>query len=135
MTKTEQQINDLAEKLAAIELSLANLRSSLPFLLRSMTEWKREEQRSRVERIGRFTLGQHVCWKENRHKRILEGTIVAIVPPRKYPTHPSVVNTLEVSMESLRYRGYYRYEESYLIQDKRGKLYWPRVAFLTPIKR
>jgi len=134
MTKVNKLISSLADHLSRLESEISHLRSSLPSLSYAINEWKRIEQKERDERVGRYSLGQHVSWRENRNKTTLSGTVVGIVPARTYPSDPSVVRTLKTSLSTLRYRGYYRYEESYLVKDREGKLYWPRVNSLTPTK-
>lgn len=132
MTKVEQLIFQLDAKLSEIQERISLLRSSLPSLKNEIREEKRKEQVQRSEKVGKFTLGQLVTWQENRTKKELRGSVIAIVPARTYPTNITQQVPKE-TFKTLRYRGYYRYEESYLVRDSRGKLYWPRTNSLTPL--
>lgn len=62
----------------------------------------------------RFQLGDIVTWYSNI------GRIIEVVPYGMYP----------VRQPRLRVRGYYREHESYVVQDSKGRRYWPRVGNL-----
>lgn len=64
--------------------------------------------------VGVFSLHDPIMWLSHT------GRIVEVVPYGKYPDrHPT-----------LKVRGYYREHESYIVQDDRGKRWWPRVGNL-----
>lgn len=69
--------------------------------------------------VGQFQLGDIVTWLTHK------GEIVEVVP---YGMYPKKHHTLHV-------KGYYREYESYIVQDDRGKRWWPRVGTLHLLKR
>lgn len=68
---------------------------------------------------GRYKLGDMVQWR----KKV--GTIVEVVPYGLEP-HPH---------KALRIRGFWREWESYVVQDKKGKHFWPRVGYLSLVEK
>lgn len=68
---------------------------------------------------GRFHLHDHVQWLGH------SGKVVEVV---KYGMYPDWHLHLKV-------RGYYREHESYIVEDDRGKRWWPRVGNLHLMKR
>lgn len=68
---------------------------------------------------GNFYLGQCVSWF---------GKIVRIVEVVSYGMYPK-------PQKRLRVRGYYREYESYVVEDSRGRKYWPRVGNLKHLEK
>lgn len=69
--------------------------------------------------VGRFKLGDRFLTK----KGLL--TIVEVVPYGMYPDmHPH-----------LKVYGYYRQEESYIVEDPKGYRRWPRVGYLLKLNQ
>lgn len=66
-----------------------------------------------------YKLADIVSW----YSRV--GRIVEVVPYGMYP----------IKQPRLRVRGYYREHESYVVEDEKGKRYWPRVGTLKLEKR
>lgn len=96
------------------------------------------------DNAGRFGLGDYVTWQAGRHKPWHTGTIVQVVPRGLYPDCcPNEKEILkerrlkkeDVVWKNLFHCGYYRDHESYVVEDGKGKRWWPRVGNLMLIER
>lgn len=74
-----------------------------------------------------FAVGDHVRWKSHcpHGKRVHIGTVVRVLPAGTYPH-----NVYAERPPGLRYRGWWRPRESYIVVDARGRHWWPRVSLL-----
>jgi hypothetical protein len=79
---------------------------------------------------GLFLLLDEVssCHSSKYKERV--GKIVQIIP---YGTYPADI--FGKDLRGIRYRGWWRNHESYIVEDASGKRWWPRVCHLTLIKR
>lgn len=79
---------------------------------------------------GLFSLLDEVSSCPSPKHKARAGKIVKIIP---YGTYPA--NILGKDLRGIRYRGWWRNHESYIVEDASGKWWWPRVCHLTLIKR
>lgn len=81
--------------------------------------------------VGKFKLGQRVTWRASKFKPPHCGVIVEVVEYGQYPSITKPPATYpEVTWKELCRIGYYREFESYVVEDDKGKRWWPRVGNL-----
>ena len=89
--------------------------------------------------IGRFQLGDSVTWRSSSLTPYHFGTIVEVVKYNLYPTiaknEKEILKTRKMQKEDIDWpelvrAAYYRDHESYIIEDAKGKRWWPRVGNL-----
>jgi hypothetical protein len=80
------------------------------------------------EQIGRFKEGDFVSWSCHYQGPIHRGVIILAVPARSYAQIE--VNKRKLSLKIPPFKGYWRYHESYIVRDAKGKYWWPRVGNL-----
>lgn len=68
---------------------------------------------------GAFHISDAVRWGKR------EGRVVEVVPYGMYPDYHA----------RLKVRGYYREHESYVVEDVKGRRYWPRVGNLIKVEK
>jgi hypothetical protein len=87
--------------------------------------------------IGRFHLGDIVEWRGSKHKH--KGEIVQVVKYGMYPmvcrNEHEILKTRKLRKEDIDWPelhtgAYYREHESYVVEDRLGKRWWPRVRCL-----
>jgi hypothetical protein len=80
---------------------------------------------------GRYQLGDKVGWQASSKTKVHEGKVVEVV---KYGMYPSVARPPEkypvVTWPELMGAHYCREHESYVVEDAKGKRWWPRVGNL-----
>jgi hypothetical protein len=80
---------------------------------------------------GRFQLDEAVTWQAGTDKKEHVGRIVEVV---KYGMYPAITQPParypEVTWPELQGQHYYREHESYVVEDAKGKRWWPRVGNL-----
>lgn len=117
----ERDIEKVRQQLSTIVTQLGCLRLHIK-------KFKPDRGRGRLEKLGRFSLGDTVEWWIKDKKYHL-GRVILVVPPKTYPD--AEFKKQGVTKEyRVRSRGYYRYEESYIIEDAGGQQWWPRVGWL-----
>ena len=79
---------------------------------------------------GRFALGEVVKWRAKATQPEHVGTIILVVPERKWPSLLGKAFTPPVP----NFKGYWRDHESYVVQDEKGKRWWPRVGNLEKVR-
>lgn len=95
-----------------------------------LRELERALEQDKDSRAGRFAVGDVVEWTTSgRVQRNHKGTVIATVEACQYPDI-IMKEKLPERKCNVRYRGYYRYEESYIIEDDKGQQWWPRVGWL-----
>lgn len=72
-----------------------------------------------------FVVGERVMWVVPRHAVIHRGTVVRVVPHGTYP-----LDVMAGRLRGCRYRGWWRPHESYVVEDAKGRHWWPRVTHL-----
>lgn len=122
-----REVDKLRNELMTISSQCSLISSELGRLKRNIKSFKPERDNKRLEKRGRYKLGERVTWTSRGV--IHEGTIILIVEPRNYPDIQFRQSGLEREY-NVRTRGYYRYEESYVIEDNEGQQWWPRVGWL-----
>lgn len=138
--KAKQVINDLlrhvsretisSHSLRQLEESLQKGREELKRVAEHLREIEKTLTQQKDARVGRFSVGEEVEWTTSgRNRKTHRGTILTTVDAGQYP-EIDLRNKLPEKKCNVRYRGYYRYEESYLIEDEEGQQWWPRVGWL-----
>lgn len=122
-----RMVDDLRDRIGNLEQQLSLTETYLGDLKRAIKNFSPARERGRLEKRGRFSLGEKVEWSvRGTHHR---GKIILIIDPLNYPDLQ--YRQAGVKKEyNLRTRGYFRYEESYLIEDETGQQFWPRVGWL-----
>src|SRR6185312_12343157 len=77
---------------------------------------------------GLFSLFDSVQWTSSKDV-IRSGKITHIIP---YGTYPADI--FGKDLRGLRYRGWWRNHESYIVEDVGGRRWWPRVCHLSLLK-
>jgi hypothetical protein len=79
---------------------------------------------------GLFSLLDEVSSQPSPNHVVRSGKVIQIIP---YGTYPADI--FGKDLRGIRYRGWWRNHESYIVEDASGKRWWPRVCHLTLIKR
>lgn len=131
-TRTDlfREIDKLRDICTYLSQSIAILDIDLQALKRHIKYFHPERDNKRLEKRGRYKVGEAVTWTSRSvtHK----GVIILAVEPKNYPDIQFRQSGLEKEY-NVRTRGYYRYEESYIIEDGEGQQWWPRVGWLRRI--
>lgn len=126
-----QQVNHSTistHTLLQLEKTLHWGKEELERVAANLRELERTLERDKDARVGRFQVGEIVEWQPPS-KREHKGTIIATVGACQYPDI-IMKEKLPERKCNVRYRGYFRYEESYIIEDDKGQQWWPRVGWL-----
>lgn len=104
-------------------------REELEKVSSNLRELERTLERDKDARVGRFLVGEVVEWQPAGKREVHRGKVLATVEACQYPDIV-MKEKLPEKKCNVRYRGYYRYEESYIIEDDKGQQWWPRVGWL-----
>jgi hypothetical protein len=89
--------------------------------------------------VGRFKLGDIVTWQARQNSKRHTGRVVEIVNYGMYPSccpneqeirKVRKIEKKDIVWKNLIGNGYYREHESYVVEDTKGKRWWPRVGTL-----
>lgn len=125
-----REIDKLTEEVVSLSHKISSLSLDLQTLKRNIKRFQPSRDRERMEKRGRFSLGEKVTW--SGRGVIHKGIIILVVDPRNYPDIQFKQSKVQKEYK-VRTRGYYRYEESYVIEDGEGQQWWPRVGWLRRI--
>ena len=122
-------LDEIDKRIAALTTELSALRLRISDVKYHMQAPVRAEVKVRNEKQGRFLPGDRVYWQNNQKSEVHKGVVIMVVPAHCYP-HAIFASGFPGRKYNARTRGYYRYEESYLIEDSKGQQWWPRVGKL-----
>lgn len=80
------------------------------------------------EQSGRFKEGDFVSWSAGYRGPKHKGYVILTVPAGSYANLEVEKRKLNLSIPP--FKGYWRYHESYIVEDESGRMYWPRVGNL-----
>jgi hypothetical protein len=127
-------LDRLDEEIAKLAVELSQLRRHTQDIRYHLGEPVREESKRRIQRQGRFQVGDVVEWKGKSQHRLKTGTVILVVDAHCYPD-AEMLKKLPKKLCNVNTRGYYRYEESYVVECEDGQQYWPRVGWLKLVER
>lgn len=123
-----REVDRLTSDVISLSHKISTLSLDLQTLKRNIKSFQPERNREKLEKRGRFSLGDKVWWVVKNGVRH-EGIIILVVDPRNYPDIQFKQSKIQKKY-NIRTRGYYRYEESYVVEDNKGQQWWPRVGWL-----
>lgn len=123
-----REVDRLTNDVISLSHKISTLSLDLQTLKRNIKRFQPDRNKERLEKRGRFSVGDRVWWIVKNGVRH-EGTVILIVEPRNYPDIQFKQSKIQKKY-NIRTRGYYRYEESYVIEDAKGQQWWPRVGWL-----
>lgn len=126
-----REVDRLTNDVILLSHKISTLSLDLQTLKRNIKSFQPDRNREKLEKRGRFSLGDKVWWVVKNGVRH-EGIIILIVAPRNYPDIQFKQSKIQKEYK-VRTRGYYRYEESYVVEDEEGQQWWPRVGWLRRI--
>lgn len=122
-------LDDIEKRITALTTELNALRMRLHDVRYHINAPVRAEVKARNQKQGRFVPGDKVRWQNDQKSVVHKGVVIMVVPAHCYP-HTIFASEFPDRKYNARTRGYYRYEESYLIEDSKGQQWWPRVGKL-----
>lgn len=123
-----REVDRITDALVSLSHQISTLSLDLQTLKRNIKRFQPDRNKERLEKRGRFSLGDRVWWVVKNGVRH-EGAVILIVDPRNYPDIQFKQSKIQKKY-NVRTRGYYRYEESYVVEDAEGRQWWPRVGWL-----
>ena len=124
----QKTLQYLQERLQNLQMEVSSLLQIHNTLDRELREFEPHKDNSHLEKRGRFVRGELVEWTGHmgmRHR----GRILIEVDPKTYPER-QLRKKIPGMAYNARTRGFYRYEESYLVEDEDGQQWWPRAGWL-----